>query len=188
MATAAVRAEPDIFFDKLRRATSRALLLNYAGVVAPLAVSRGPAMAYPRIPDLLDCIMSTCQTRVVLISNRPARELARLLGLGRHPEIWGTHGLEHLDADGRYERKYLNVRGKKGAVRAILSELGPDAAVAYIGDDARDEEVFRALHGHCLTVLVQPVYRFTAAQMWLRSPSDVLQFLVDWLRACGGDM
>ncbi|HWR35003.1 MAG TPA: trehalose-phosphatase [Clostridia bacterium] len=73
---------------------------------------------------------------------------------------------------------------KAKVVKTILSELGADAAVAYLGDDTTDEYAFRALHGRGLTVLVRPSYRFTAAQYWLRPPHEVEWFLRDWIQAC----
>jgi trehalose 6-phosphate phosphatase len=73
-------------------------------------------------------------------------------------------------------------------VRTILSEVGPDVPVAYLGDDSTDEDAFRVLNDRGLTVLVRPTYRFTAAQMWLRPPDELIQFFTDWVRACGGDM
>lgn len=264
MATAAATAESGIFFDQLQGARKRALLLDYDGTVAPFTVDRSRAFPYPSIPELLDCIMSTCRTRVALISGRAAHEIPRLLGFDPHPEIWGTYGLERLYPDGRYEREYLTedtlhalaeadawleeeglqgvaeskpgalavhwrglganemeevrtrayralspiaaqtglllsefegglelrvrTRGKGDAVRTILSETGPDVPAAYLGDDVTDEEAFRTLNGRGLTVLVRSTYRFTAAQMWLRPPSELVQFLADWIRACGGDM
>lgn len=73
---------------------------------------------------------------------------------------------------------------KAGAVETILSELSPDAAVAYLGDDSTDEDAFRALNGRGLTILVRPTYRFTAAQFWLRPPRDLIAFLRSWIRIC----
>ncbi len=264
MATPALKSEPSIFFDDVARAESRALLLDYDGTVAPFSADRSRAFPYPSVPELLDCIMSTCRTRLALISGRPAREVPGLLGLNPHPEIWGTYGVERLYADGRYERQYLSdaalhamaeadawveEEGLKGvaeikpgalavhwrglnandvedvrtrayralsrftsrsglslgefegglelrfrasnkgdAVQAILSEIGPQVPVAYLGDDVTDEDAFRALNGRGLTVLVRPISRFTAAQLWLRPPAELVQFLSDWIRACGGDM
>jgi trehalose-phosphatase len=42
-------------------------------------------------------------TRVVLISGRPAREVLLLSRICPQPEVWGSHGLERLRADGSYE-------------------------------------------------------------------------------------
>ncbi len=264
VARAMTRAESGTFFDAVRSARSRVLLLDYDGTVAPFRADRSRAVPYPSIPELLDSIMSTCRSRVALISGRSAHEIPPLLGFNPCPEIWGPYGLERLYADGRYEREYLTqdtvqalaaadawleeegLRGvveikpgalavhwrglptqeteevrtrayralspiaaqsglllaefegglelrvrtsnKGDAVRTILSEVEPDIPVAYLGDDATDEEAFRALNGRGLTILVRPTYRFTAAQMWLRPPSELVQFLADWICACGGDM
>jgi trehalose-phosphatase len=79
-------------------------------------------------------------------------------------------------------------RSKGDVVRAVLSEHDAEAAVAYLGDDATDEDAFRALNGRGLTVLVRPKYRFTAAQKWIRPPEELIHFLTEWVRACGGDM
>jgi trehalose-phosphatase len=208
--------------------------------------------------------MSTCRTRVLLISGRSAREIPPLLGLNPHPEIWGIYGIERLHADDRYfvdhvsddmqqalaeadvrlwdaglarsveikpgaiavhwrglnppemenaktaayrvlsplaqQRHLLLVefdggvelreplRGKGDVVRSVLSEHCLDVPVAYLGADTTDEDAFRVLNGRGLTVLVRPTYRFTAAQTWIRPPEGLVQFLTDWVRACGGDL
>lgn len=78
-------------------------------------------------------------------------------------------------------------RSSKGdAVRMVLSEIDDDVPIAYLGDDLTDEYAFRALLGRGLTVLVRPTYRFTAAQVWMRPPDDVIDFLTGWIHACGG--
>ncbi len=71
-------------------------------------------------------------------------------------------------------------------MRAILSEMGRDAAVAYLGDDRTDEDAFLALHGHGLSVLVRGEFRDTAADVWIRPPEGLVAFLTDWNAACGG--
>jgi len=90
------------FFDRLRRAPSRALLLDYDGTLAPFTPDREHAFPYPEIPELVARIMRT-GTRVVLISGRPATELLFLSGIHPHPEIWGSHGAERLLPDGSYK-------------------------------------------------------------------------------------
>lgn len=252
------------FFARLHRAVQRVLLLDYDGTIAPFTVHRNRAYPYPSIAELIDCIMSTCRTRVALISGRAAREIPPLLGLNPPPEIYGSHGIERLHSDGRYcaaqvsaetqcaldeaharlqaeglngavevkpgavavhcrglaaprmdevrakaYRALLPLVGRAGlmlgefdggielrarcrtkgdAVQVVLSEVSPSASVAYLGDDTTDEDAFRALNDRGLTVLVRPTYRFTAAQAWLQPPHELVQFLSDWVRACGGDM
>jgi len=90
------------FLEKVRRATSRALLLDYDGTLAPFTPDRARAFPYREIPELISRIMR-CNTRVVLVSGRPATELVFLSGIHPHPEIWGSHGSERLLPDGSYE-------------------------------------------------------------------------------------
>jgi trehalose 6-phosphate phosphatase len=58
--------------------------------------------------------------------------------------------------------------------------LGPDTAVAYLGDDRTDEDAFMALRGRGLAVLVRPDLRATAAEVWIRPPDELLLFLQRW--------
>jgi len=80
----------------------------------------------------------------------------------------------------------LSSANKGDALRNFLSKLDPDVPVAYLGDDAEDEHAFRVLNGRGLTVLVGPKLRFTAAQMFLKPPDELLQFLTNWIHACRG--
>jgi trehalose 6-phosphate phosphatase len=242
------------------RKCERALLLDYDGMIAPFVTDRSRAHPYPHVPELLDEIIERCDTRVVIISGRPVKDVTLLLQTKARPEIWGCHGLERLLPTGQYSCVRLspesesalseavlqlqdlglgahldekagcvavhwrgllpkreeevralayralnkfsgrggllmcNFEGglelrhractKKFAVDTILSELGNDAAVAYMGDDATDEEAFRILNGRGLTILVRPTYRFTAAQVWLQPPHELRGFLSQWINTC----
>lgn len=90
------------FFEQVRKSTSRLLLLDYDGTLAPFTPDRMRAFPYREIPELISKIMTT-NTRVVLVSGRSARELLFLSGVHPQPEIWGSHGAERLFADGSYE-------------------------------------------------------------------------------------
>src|SRR5438477_6492207 len=90
------------FLERVRRATSRALLLDYDGTLAPCTPDRMRAFPYREIPELVSQIMRH-GTRVVLISGRAATELLFLSGIHPHPEIWGSHGSERLMPDGAYQ-------------------------------------------------------------------------------------
>jgi trehalose 6-phosphate phosphatase len=77
-------------------------------------------------------------------------------------------------------------RDKGGAVEAILSEAGPDARVAYLGDDLTDEAAFRAVRragSRGLSVLMRRAWRETDADVWLRPPAELREFLERWLKA-----
>jgi trehalose 6-phosphate phosphatase len=74
-------------------------------------------------------------------------------------------------------------RTKGDVIDTVLGELPAGAAVAYLGDDQTDEDAFRALGNRGLAVLVRPEARTTAAQLWLRPPEELLDFLNRWHQA-----
>jgi|SRR5215831_2590798 len=250
------------FWDQLKTARERVLLLDYDGTLAPFSVNRDQAFPYPEVPELIEQIRAQ-GTRVVLVTGRAARELIPLSGIHPHPEIWGSHGMERVKPDGTYhsgtlpdaereglllaaqrieaegwerrmelkpggvavhwrgersdETKKIRDRvlsvwrslvseyrlrliefdgglelrasewSKGSAVNTILNELGEDAAVAYLGDDSTDEDAFRALKGKGLTVLVRPEQRTSAADVWLRPPEGLTEFLREWLQESRGE-
>jgi trehalose 6-phosphate phosphatase len=128
------------FFDRLREASSRILLLDYDGTLAPFQIDRDRAFPYPGIPSLIDRIMAS-GTRVVFVTGRPVREVLLLSGLRRQPEVWGSHGLERLQPDGSYSvekispeqeaglhqaREHLRIQGLKSRM-----ELKPGAVALH---------------------------------------------------------
>lgn len=257
---AAPVADQALFFQQVRRAETRLLILDYDGTISPFSTDRNLALPYPAVPKLLDRISRQCETRIVVISGRSARDLPGLLGLTPSPEIWGVHGLERLHTDGSYEtssigeqasralakashalehagvrelceEKYgaiaihwrgmranhveevrttsyqvlaplaceanllinefdggLEVRvpsaSKGHAVRKLLAEIDGATPVAYLGDDATDEDAFQALQGRGLSILVRAAWRPTKAEIWLRPPGELLQFFNEWIAAC----
>ncbi len=74
---------------------------------------------------------------------------------------------------------------KGSAVRTILSEVGEDTPVAYLGDDLTDEDAFRALGDRGLGVLVRREPRPTAADLRISPPEELLDFLKRWMAASG---
>lgn len=75
---------------------------------------------------------------------------------------------------------------KGDVVRSLAVEAGPDAALAYLGDDRTDEAAFAAMPDHGATVLVRPHYRLTTARYWIRPPGGLRDFLARWRDAAGG--
>lgn len=75
-------------------------------------------------------------------------------------------------------------RNKGGAVKAILAEVNAGAPVrlptAYLGDDLTDEIAFAALKGRGLGVLVRREWRETVADIWLKPPEQLREFLRLW--------
>ena len=105
------------FFVQLRRAQTRVLMLDYDGTLAPFTPDRTRAYPYREIPATVSKIMR-CNTRVVLISGRPATELLFLSSIHPHPEIWGSHGAERLYSDGSYEVESPEPRQRTGLQKA----------------------------------------------------------------------
>jgi len=93
----------------------------------------------------------------------------------------GAAGMRLLQFDGGIELR--TGRHKGDAVRMILKELPAGAPVAYLGDDTTDEDAFEALAGRGLSVLVRRQWRHGAAQVWLRPPVQLREFLAAWLHA-----
>lgn len=244
------------FFQRCDLTRTARLLLDYDGTLAPFQTDRFKAYPYPRIIPILDRIIRTGRTRVSIVSGRPIKEIQSLLTPLQNFEIWGAHGLEHISADGVYERasidpevhpilqqaedwlrrsgllsiaeikpggiaihwrglapteaedilsriqkgwigfnevagiKLLSFDGgielraahpdKGDAIEVILAETDPTAAVAFLGDDQTDEDAFRVLGKRGLLVLVRPEYRETLANVWLRPPHDLIEFLNLW--------
>jgi trehalose 6-phosphate phosphatase len=249
------------FFDRLAAEPHPLLLLDYDGTLAPFRVDRFEARPWAGVRDLLTRIQRQGQTRLAVITGRPAAEIGPLLGLEAPLEVWGLHGAERLYPDGRREleaapaaaRQMLDElrerlrrdplgglfedkpnavvmhwrgasahkaraiekrarqlfeplaqidglgllefeaglelrvgRDKGGAVEAILTEAGRVGPVAYLGDDLTDEAAFRvvnALDEAHLSVLVRRAHRETAAEIWLRPPAELMEFLERWVRA-----
>lgn len=95
-----------------------------------------------------------------------------------------THrGVRLMPVDGGLEIT-VATRSKSDAVQTILAELGADAAVAYLGDGPAAEDAFGALHGRGLNVLVRENHRRTLADVWIRPPHELENFLVSWIAAC----
>ena len=126
------------------------------------------------------------------ISPEPASSTTMALGAGAPSSVRstarctvGSGCLELLRFDGGIE---LRARGmdKGQVIGKLLSEVAPDASVAYAGDDRTDEDAFRALGERGLRVLVRDEVRPTLADLWLRPPGELLDFLFRWLRTTGG--
>lgn len=86
--------------------------------------------------------------------------------------------------DGGIELRTMG-SNKGMAVEAILDESGKDTTAAFLGDDLTDEDAFRALGRRGISVLVRNQWRQTAADLWLKPPDELLDFLEKWYKTCG---
>jgi trehalose-phosphatase len=118
MPTQKTKKQLDSFFESFAGATTPLLMLDYDGTLAPFRVDRYRARPWGGVRELLVRIQRQGQTRIVIITGRPAGEIAPLLGMERAPEVWGLHGAERLLPDGRHKLKHAPPRA-----RAKLGEL-----------------------------------------------------------------
>ncbi|MEW6220924.1 MAG: trehalose-phosphatase [Thermodesulfobacteriota bacterium] len=108
------------FWQRLPHRFHRTLLLDYDGTLAPFRAQRDEAVPFPGVRELLDAIIADRGCRLVVVSGRAIDDLIPLLGLQAAPEIWGSHGLERLHADGRRQRARLSARVRQGLEEAWL--------------------------------------------------------------------
>src|SRR5438046_9254040 len=97
LTTAVESTDYSNFFRTLSAAKQRVLMLDYDGTVAPFSRDRRRASPYPAVPELLAEIMSTCETRLIMVSGRSARDIPPLLSILPPPDICGGRGVEVLD-------------------------------------------------------------------------------------------
>ena len=94
-------------------------------------------------------------------------------------------GLRLLEFDAGLELRVG--RDKGGAVETIEREASPGAPVAFRGDDSTDEAAFRTLNCAGLrgmSVLMRRQWCETEANVWLRPPGELREFLEQWRLTC----
>jgi trehalose-phosphatase len=106
------------FFCAFGGAPNPLLLLDYDGTLAPFRVDRFQARPWAGVRELLARIQRQGRTHMVVVTGRPAAEIAPLLGLEPALEVWGLHGAERLYPDGRRE-----LEDAPEETRARLDEL-----------------------------------------------------------------
>jgi trehalose 6-phosphate phosphatase len=117
---------------------------------------------------------------------RKAREIERRTRELFEP-LAQSNGLQLLEFESGLELRAG--RDKGGAVKAILDEAAAGGSAsspaAYLGDDVTDESAFAAMKDRGLSVLVRRERRATQADVWLKPPKELRQFLGMWLEAAG---
>lgn len=107
------------FLKSLSRAPETALLLDYDGTLAPFQTRREQAYPYPGVTSVVQEIVNSGRTRLVVISGRDVTEVLALLNVRPRPEVWGIHGLQRLKTNGSLEMPRLDERTLDG-----LSDAG----------------------------------------------------------------
>jgi len=150
--------ETSYFFEQLARARRSVLLLDFESTLARLPET-DRRFPFPTANDLLECIAMMTPTRVIVSTSLPAHELRR------YPMPSGVE---------LYARE----------MGARLADLTFEAPVAYLTGEL-----------HTLTPVggrtrlwVRPEYFLGKAKSVLAPAEELVQFLVDWLRACAGEV
>ncbi len=89
------------------RAEQSLLMLDYDGTLAPFRQERDQAFPYTGVAQLLEGIMRSGVTRLVIISGRDTSETIPLLGITPIPEVWGLHGLQRRKPDGSFKTLHI---------------------------------------------------------------------------------
>jgi trehalose-phosphatase len=110
---------------------------------------------------------------------REKADAMRTQVLDHLPQIIEGTGLGLHEFDGGLELRPPAVT-KAEAVKTILAEMPGKVVAAYLGDDLTDEDAFEAIKGRGLGVLVRQELRETKADVWLRPPEELLDFLTRW--------
>ena len=121
-----IDAPLDDFFALVAASCQSALLLDFDGTLAPFRIDPTKVKPWAGVTKLLDNIQQTGRTRIAIISGRPARDVALQLGMPRHPEIWGLHGAERMQPNGRVDTDDLLPRQRAvlEAAKGVLHAEG----------------------------------------------------------------
>ncbi len=95
------------------------------------------------------------------------------------PQNLDKLGLSLHPFDGGLELRPSGIN-KGDAVRTILNEMDSAVPVAYLGDDLTDEDAFGVVKNQGIGVLVRDKLRETRADVWLRPPDELVDFLRCW--------
>ncbi len=72
---------------------------------------------------------------------------------------------------------------KGQVVEKLLEEVPANITLAYLGDDATDEDAFEAIGNKGLKVLVREELTETLADIYIKPPDELLSFLEKWSQA-----
>lgn len=162
------------FLASIPAAPSRVLMLDYDGTLAPFQPRPERAVPYPGIREALESLIAAGGTRIVIVSGRPAGDVAPLLALKQPPEIWGGHGWERLLPGGELLRQEPSLK-----VKVSLEEAAAAAAeVVRIGGRLERKRASIALHWRGLPTLTAAKIQSRARAAWEAFVAeDALQLL-----------
>ncbi|MBN2061515.1 MAG: trehalose-phosphatase [Deltaproteobacteria bacterium] len=113
------------------------------------------------------------------VNQRKAGEMKALI-MKKWALIAMSYGLLLKEFDGGMELRVPG-RNKGDAVKILLSESPRHTVAAYLGDDLTDEDAFNAIDDKGISVLVREKLRKTRADIWIKPPEELLDFLSLWI-------
>lgn len=108
----------DAFFHRLEEAERCVLFLDYDGTLAPFKDDPAQAVPYEGVSDLIEKLSLNPSIRLVIITGRTTEDIVSLLEIKQVPEIWGSHGREHLYPGRPLHRIELSSKEKLGLDKA----------------------------------------------------------------------
>jgi hypothetical protein len=124
------------------------------------------------------------RTQVIVASTDDAQEVLATLA-PPYPEIWGRGGRERITAVAAEAAAgfYLLVHPQRQAdmLGILLTKLCTTGPVAYLRGDTRTGVAANRF-------FVRPEFRLSEREISLGAAEEFVQFLVDWLRACVGEI
>lgn len=139
MLTPEAQFQLDRFLHTVAVSTVSLLMLDYDGTLAPFQRKRDQALPYPGVVTILQELIRTGRTRLIIVSGRYADEIATLLDLHPRPEVWGLHGLQRSKCDGSTEIPHLDAHvldALSDADRWLISQQLQHAAESKFGSRA----------------------------------------------------
>jgi trehalose 6-phosphate phosphatase len=106
------------FWAKFVTAKSVVLISDYDGTLAPFDKIRQLAMPYSGVNIIIKDVLTKTNIRFVIISGRPATEVAEYFEIPNIPEIWGTHGWERLLPNGMFNSWPVDDDSRRGLENA----------------------------------------------------------------------
>jgi trehalose-phosphatase len=123
------------FFGTWPVGANPVLMVDYDGTLAGFRVNRFLARPWAGVREVLTRIQAQGRTRLVVITGRPAGEIAPLLGLPEPVEVWGLHDAERLSPDGRRELE-LAPAATQARLEEVKEQLRRDALGGLFEDKA----------------------------------------------------